>query len=225
MPLGEKGMRTGNCDPLSMLHSLLHAHMKQNISCNRGRGKLTWNIQKFPKAVVQESLGCVNNCCKRIDLHQCNFLFHSHLHAFIYREQQTFLIDWYNLHYLSNWKVVHNMRSRKCFADVIAAHQFLMWATKIKLVTMAIKWRAGRSWVWGKSDRKIEEEGWESTRSASTAGPFFFFLCARRQMPIQGSSGCREAGERHPPTQRRGLCCVAEKREGGRAMWKEMRAA
>lgn len=107
------------------------------------------------------------------------------------------------------------MRNRKCFADVIAAHQFLIWATKIKLVTMAMKWCAGRSWVWGKSDRKIEKEGWESTRSASTAGPFAFFSL---RTPSDAHSGLFRlpGGGRETPTdtKERSLLCCWE--EGGR---------
>ncbi len=51
--------------------------------------------------------------------------------------------------------------------------------------------------------------------SLTTAGTLSFH-CVPHQMPIHGASGCWEAGERHPPTQSWGLCCVAhrEEREG-----------
>lgn len=45
-----------------------------------------------------------------------------------------------------------------------------------------------------------------------------FLFSVPHHMPIQGASGCWEAGESHPPTQSRGLCCAAhrERVEGWR---------
>lgn len=72
----------------------------------------------------------------------------------------------------------------------------------------------------GSETRKGWVKMWERKRathkqSSTAAGPLSFH-CVPHQMAIHGASGCREAGERHPPTQSRGLCCVAhrEQREG-----------
>lgn len=73
----------------------------------------------------------------------------------------------------------------------------------------------------GKCYRKVKGRGDEKPcrkkSPLTTAGPLSFH-CVPHQMPIQGASGCWEAGERHPPTQSGGLCCVAhrKKREGQR---------
>lgn len=65
--------------------------------------------------------------------------------------------------------------------------------------------------------RLCRKRATQKQSSPMTAGPLSFHYVPH-QMPIHGASGCWEAGERHPPTQSRGLCCVAhrEERQGGR---------
>lgn len=89
------------------------------------------------------------------------------------------------------------------------------------------KWtikRKGQKGRWGGREggrekvRGCVENKQHKKTSPTTAGPLSFH-CVPHQMPIHGASGCREAGERRPPSQSRGLCCVAHREERGGLEW------
>lgn len=119
------------------------------------------------------------------------------------------------LHFLcvSHWSAKNNPVSITtiCLLFRLPAMQKCCWRQQMEKVRR----KGQKDWVWGGWG------GWAGGGHVEKEQHRLFqrqldlsFHSVSHPMPIHGASGCWEAGERHPPTQSRGLCCAAQKRRG-----------